>query len=180
LLKITVIVLGIVVLAAAVVLIVAATKPDTFRLQRSTEIKASPDKIYPLIADFRRWTAWSPYEHRDPALRRTYSGAPGGKGAIYAWEGNKDVGAGRMEMTAATESSEIVLDLDFSRPFVAHNVVTFSLVPRNDTTTVTWAMQGPVPFFAKVIHVFINMDKMVGGDFDTGLANLKAVAERQE
>ena len=177
-LKIVAIVAGCVVVAVAVVLVLAAMKPDTFTVSRSTAVKAPPEKIYPLIEDFHRWTAWSPYEHRDPNLRRTFGGAPNGRGATYAWEGNKDIGAGSMEIIEAAAPSKIVLKLDFSRPFEAHNTVTFSLVPQGSDTAVTWAMQGPAPFFAKIIHVFINMDKMVGGDFETGLARLKAAAEK--
>jgi carbon monoxide dehydrogenase subunit G len=162
----------------AVVLILAATKPDQFRVQRSAAIKAPPEKIFPLINDFKAWPAWSPYETKDPAMQRTYSAATGGKGATYAWDGNSNVGSGNMLITDAPAPSKVALDLNMTRPMTAHNKVEFILAPAGDTTTVTWTMNGDAPFFAKIIHVFFNMDKMVGGDFEAGLAKLKAAAEK--
>jgi uncharacterized protein YndB with AHSA1/START domain len=161
----------------AVVLVYATTKPDTFRVQRTASIKASPEKIFPLINDFDNWTLWSPYEHRDPNLKRTRSGPASGKGAVYAWDGNKDVGQGRMEILESSPSSKIVIKLDFSRPFEAHNTAEFTLQPQGDTTNVTWAMQGPSLFIGKVMSVFLNMDNMVGKDFAAGLASMKTRAE---
>ena len=160
------------------VLIFAATKPDIFRVQRTASIKAPPEKIFAFINDFKRWDAWSPWEKKDPAMKRTYGAATSGKGAMYAWEGNKDVGQGSMEIAESVPPSKVTLKLDFVKPFEAHNIVEFTLEPKGDTTNVTWAMQGPTPYFAKIIHVFINMDSMVGKDFETGLANLKAAAEK--
>ena len=170
------IVIVIVVLVAGV-LVLAAIKPDTFRVQRTAAIKAPPEKIFALIDDFKAWGTWSPWENKDPAMKRTYGATTRGKGATYAWEGNKDVGQGSMEIAASTPPSRIALKLDFLKPFEAHNSVEFTLAPAGDTTKVTWEMQGPTPFFAKIVHVFINMDRMVGKDFETGLANLKAAAE---
>lgn len=160
------------------VLIFAATKPDTFRVQRSATIKAPAERVFALITDFKAWGAWSPWEKKDPAMKRTFGAITSGKGAYYAWEGNKDVGQGSMEITESVPSSKIVLKLDFLKPFAAHNTVEFTLVGQGDTTNVTWVMQGPTPYFAKIIHVFINMDNMVGNDFEAGLANLKASAEK--
>lgn len=168
----------ILVVGIAGVLIFAATKPDVFRVARSTSIKATPDKIFPLINEFRNWASWSPYEHRDPAMKRTYSGAESGKGAIYEWDGNSNVGAGRIEITDTTPPSKVMINLDMLKPFEAHNNVVFTIEPNGETTSVTWAMSGPVPYFAKIMHVFMNVDRMVGGDFETGLANMKAVAEK--
>ena len=159
------------------VLIFAATKPDTFRVQRATSIKAPPEKVFALINDFNRWGAWSPWEKKDPAMKRTFGATTSGKGATYAWEGNKDVGQGSMEIAESIPASKVALKLDFLKPFEAHNTVEFTLDSRGDTTHVTWVMQGPTPYFAKIIHVFINMDSMVGKDFEAGLANLKAAAE---
>jgi hypothetical protein len=159
------------------VLIFAATKPDTFRVQRATSIKASPEKVFALINDFNRWAAWSPWEKKDPAMKRTFGATTSGKGATYAWEGNKDVGQGSMEIAESIPASKVALKLDFLKPFEAHNTVEFTLDSRGDTTHVTWVMQGPTPYFAKIIHVFINMDSMVGKDFEAGLANLKSAAE---
>jgi uncharacterized protein YndB with AHSA1/START domain len=168
----------VVALVVAGILIFAATKPDTFRVERSIGIKAPPEKVYALIDDFKAWPAWSPWEKKDPAMKRTYGPATSGKGAHYAWEGNGDVGQGSMEITNAAAPSKIELKLDFVKPMEGHNTVVFTLVPHGETTQVTWSMQGPTPFIGKIIHVFINMDKMVGGDFETGLANLKAAAEK--
>ena len=168
---------GAVAVLLAAVLIYAATKPDVFRIQRATTIKAPQEKIVAVLTDFRGWEAWSPWEKMDPAMKRGYSGAAKGKGAVYAWQGNSEVGQGRMEITEAAPS-RVALDLDFVKPFEAHNKVVFTLVPRGDATEVTWAMQGPVPYMDKVVHVLFDMDSMVGKQFETGLANLKIVAER--
>ncbi len=170
------IVIVIVVLVAGV-LVLVAIKPDTFRVKRTAAIKAPPEKIFALIDDLKAWGTWSPWEKKDPSMKRTYGATTRGKGATYAWEGNKDVGQGSMEIAASTPPSRIALKLDFLKPFEAHNSVEFTLAPAGDTTKVTWEMQGPTPFFAKIVHVFINMDRMVGKDFETGLANLKAAAE---
>jgi uncharacterized protein YndB with AHSA1/START domain len=169
---------------AVVVLIVAflgyaATRPDTFRVERSTSINAPPEKIFPLINDLNSWGAWSPFEKKDPAMKRTLSGAPNGKGAVYAWEGNKEIGKGQMEITESTPPSRVTMKLDFVEPFEAHNVVDFTLAPQGDSTNVTWTIQGPSPFISKVIGIFCNMDKMIGKDFETGLASLKAIAEKE-
>jgi len=163
--------------AAAAVLVLAGMKPDTFRVERAARIEAPPQRIFGLINDFRNWASWSPWEKMDPALKRTYSGPPSGKGAVYEWDGNKKVGQGRMEIVDAAPS-RIAIKLDFLRPFEAHNNVVFTLTPQGDATLVTWAMQGPLPYLGKVMHVFMNMDRMVGKDFEAGLANLKAAAER--
>ena len=168
----------VIVLLIAGILILAATKPDTFRIQRAASIQAPPEKVFALINDFNRWGAWSPWEKKDPAMKRTFGAATSGKGAVYAWEGNKDVGEGRMQIAESSPPSKITIKLDFLKPFEAHNMVEFTLEPKGDATNVTWAMQGDTPYFAKIIHVFINMDSMVGKDFETGLANLKAVAEK--
>lgn len=165
-------------IAIAVVLVLAATKPDTFGVQRAAIVRAPPEKIFPLISDFRQWGSWSPYEHKDPAMKRTYSGAVRGNGAVYAWEGDSNVGSGRMEILDAAAPSKIVIKLDFSTPFEAHNIAEFTMLPQDDATRVTWRMHGPAPFMARIMHVFINIDKMVGKDFEAGLANLKRLAEK--
>ncbi|HEY8021999.1 MAG TPA: SRPBCC family protein [Thermoanaerobaculia bacterium] len=159
-------------------LIYAATRPDSFRVERSTSIKAPPEKIYALIDDFRGWGAWSPWEKLDPAMKRTYSGAAQGKGAVYEWSGNSKVGSGRMEITGTSAPSQVTIQLDFLQPFEAHNVADFTLEPLGDATRVTWAMHGASPFMAKLMGVFVNMDKVIGKDFETGLANMKAAAEK--
>jgi hypothetical protein len=162
----------------AAVLIYAATRPDMFVVQRTTRIKAAPDKIYPFINDFHLWGQWSPWENKDPAMKRTFSGAQNGTGAVYAWEGNKNVGSGRMEIVETSPSSRVTIKLDFIKPFEARNIAEFTFAPSADATQVKWAMRGPLPLFGKVMHLFINMDRMVGKDFDIGLANLKSISER--
>ena len=164
--------------AIAAVLIYAATKPDTFRVQRTVSIKAPPQKIFPLLNDYHNWPSWSPYEKLDPAMKRTYSGPASGKGSIYEWEGNSNIGKGRMEILESTPPSKLGIKLDFFKPFEAHNTAEFLLEPKGETTDVTWAMFGPLLYTAKVMHMFFNMDKMVGGQFAEGLANLKAAAEK--
>ena len=168
-------------LVAALVVVVlayAATRPDTLHVERAARVKASPEEIFPLISDFHRWTSWSPYEKRDPAMKRTYSGAPQGKGAVYEWEGNSEVGQGRMEITDTADPSRVTIKLDFIKPIEGHNVAEFALAPQGGTTNVTWSMDGPSPYLGKLIGVFVNMDRMIGTDFEAGLANLKAIAEK--
>jgi uncharacterized protein YndB with AHSA1/START domain len=165
-------------LAIAAVLILASRKPDTLRVQRTASIEAAPEKIFPLISDFHQWRAWSPYEDRDPNLQRSFSGASSGKGAVYAWNGNKNVGSGRMEILDAPAPNKVVIKLDFLKPFEAHNTAEFTLLPQGDTTNVTWLMHGPAPLMSKLMQVFMNMDHMIGKDFAAGLANLKRITEK--
>jgi hypothetical protein len=166
-------------IAIAIVLILAATKPDTFSVQRAAAVKAPPEKIFPLINDFHQWGTWSPWEGKDPGMKRTYSGTASGRGAVYAWDGNKNVGSGRMEILDASSPSKIVIKLDFFKPFEAHNTAEFSVLPQGDgATNISWVMHGPAPFMSKIMQVFMNIDKMVGKDFEIGLSNLKKLTER--
>ena len=167
-----------VVVLIAGVLGFAATRPDAFRVERAVTIKAPPEKIYPYLDDFNRWAAWSPWEKLDPAMKRTFSGAPSGKGAVYAWEGNSKVGAGRMEILESTPARKLVIKLDFLEPFEGHNTAEYTLEPAGDGTRVTWTMFGPAPYVSKLMGVFVSMDKMIGKDFEAGLENLKIVAEK--
>jgi hypothetical protein len=178
LIPIALVILAVIVVVAAVVLILAAMKPDTFIVRRTATIKADPGKLFPAINDFRNWAAWSPYEKLDPNMQKTFSGAASGKGAIYEWKGNDKAGTGRMEILESTAPNKITIKLDFLKPFEGHNTSEFTMSSKGDSTEVTWAVHGPSPFMMKVMHVFINMDKMMGKDFEAGLANLKAVAER--
>jgi carbon monoxide dehydrogenase subunit G len=164
--------------AIAAILVYAATRPDDFRVQRATRIKAPPEKIFALINDLHRWDSWSPWEKMDPAMKRTFSGAASGKGAAYAWEGNSKVGEGRMEIADTSPPSRVIVKLDFIKPFEGHNTAEFTLEPKGDSTDVTWAMYGPSAYIAKVIGIFVSMDKMIGKEFETGLANMKSVAEK--
>jgi uncharacterized protein YndB with AHSA1/START domain len=165
-------------IAIAVVLILAATKPGRFSVRREITVQAPAEKIFPLINDFHQWVAWSPYEHRDPALKRTYSGVESGKGAVYAWDGNNNVGSGRMEILESAVPSKIVIKLDFFKPFEGHNTAEFTMLPQGNATHVTWLMHGPAPFMNKLMQVFMNLDKMIGKDFEAGLVNLKTVTEK--
>jgi uncharacterized protein YndB with AHSA1/START domain len=169
--------IAVVVLIAAV-LVFAATRPDNFRVQRATSIKAPPEKIFPLITDLHSWGSWSPWEKKDPTMKRTYSGAASGKGAVYAWEGNSKVGEGRMEITDVSPPSKVTIKLDFVKPMEGHSIAEFTLEPKGDSTNVAWTMYGPTAYVAKVIGIFVSMDEMIGKEFETGLANLRNVAEK--
>ncbi len=174
-------IVGVVVVVIVAVLVFAYTRPDTFRVERSTTIKAPPQKIFDAINDFHRWAEWSPWENIDPQLKRTYSGAASGVGAVYEWTGNSKAGTGRMEITGATSSSKIVIKLDFLKPMEARNIAEFTIEPQaegqENAVRVTWAMFGPALFIGKLMTVFISMDKMVGGSFEQGLANLRRISE---
>ncbi len=167
---------GVVVLVVAV-LGYAATRPDAFRIERTARIQAPPERIYALIHDFHTWKSWSPWEKLDPGMQKTYSGAANGKGAVYEWDGNKQVGKGRMEITEASSPSRVLIQLDFFKPFEAHNTAEFTLKAQGKGTDVTWAMSGRKPYLFKVMSLFCNMDKMIGKDFETGLANLRGLTE---
>ena len=167
---------GVVIVAG--VLAYAGMRPNSFRIQRSASIHASPDKIFSLIDDFHHWAEWSPWEKLDPDLKRTFSGPPAGVGTIYEWDGNKKVGTGRMEILSTAPASRLEIKLDFLKPFEAHNTAEFTLTPNGADTEVVWAMHGPAPYITKLMGVFVSMDSLLGKDFETGLANLKAVAER--
>lgn len=169
--------LAIVIALIVVVLLIAQSKPETFRLERSATIAAPPTVVYPLIDDFHHWGEWSPWERLDPNLKRTFSGAPNGKGAIYEWEGTPKVGSGRMEILRADAPELVKIQLDFLKPFEAHNTAEFTLRPDGNGTRVTWAMYGPNPLMMRLMKLFMNMEGMIGKDFEAGLANMKAAAE---
>lgn len=179
---ITIVVIALAV-AVAVLLAYAASKPDTFAVQRSTIIAAPPEQIFPLIDDLHAQSAWSPFE-KDPAMKRTHSGPARGTGAVYAWDGNRKVGAGQIAITESKPPSKVVLSLRMSRPFKADNTVEFTLDrtgagTRVTGTRVTWAMRGRSPFMAKLMGLFMNCDAMVGKQFDEGLAKLKHLVETE-
>jgi uncharacterized protein YndB with AHSA1/START domain len=161
-----------------IILGLAMTQPKSFAVTRSIVIKAPPEKIYPLIADFHQWNAWSPWEHLDPAMKRTFTGAASGAGAVYSWDGNDAVGAGRMEIVSAAPPGKVDIKLDFLRPFPSQNSTVFTVQPEGDGSKVVWTMSGPSSFMIRLMGVFVSMDKMVGPDFEKGLANLKARAEK--
>lgn len=164
--------------AIALLLIYAATRPDSFRVERSIAIQAEPAKVYTLLNDFHHFPSWSPWQNLDPAMKVTHSGAASGQGAVYEWSGNDAVGAGRMEILKTVPNTSVTVKLDFLKPFEARNTTEYSLAASGGTTTVTWAMFGPSPFISKVMGVFVSMDSMIGKDFERGLTKLKAVAEK--
>ncbi|HET9694860.1 MAG TPA: SRPBCC family protein [Steroidobacteraceae bacterium] len=164
--------------AIAALLAYAATRPDTFRVERTTRVAAPPEKIFPLIEDLRANERWSPYYRKDPAARFAYEGPARGVGASCTFEGNREVGSGRVTVTGSTPHRRVRMRLQMFKPFAADNVVEFTLSPQGDGhTDVTWAMTGGQPFLAKVASVFFDMDRMIGTDFATGLASLKALVE---
>jgi Polyketide cyclase / dehydrase and lipid transport len=172
----TTLMLAVLVVLAAV-LVYAATRPDTFRIERSLKIDVAPEVIFSNINDFNKWGEWSPWDKIDPKLVRQFSGAAKGRGAAYSWVGNSQVGTGRMEIIESTPFTAIQIKLDFTAPFKASNIVDFKLTKQGDITDVSWAMSGPHPFMAKLMGLVFNMDKVVGGQFATGLAQLKQVSE---
>jgi hypothetical protein len=178
LLQIVLVALALLVLVILAILGLAATKPNTIHVERTLAIQAPPERILPLITDFHQWRSWSPYEKRDPDMQRTYSGAASGTGAVYQWNGNNNVGAGRMEIIETSPPLHVTIKLDFIRPFEGHNTAEFTLSPQGGHTAVTWSMDGPARFISKVMRVFLNFDKMIGTDFEDGLANLKAIVEK--
>ena len=187
-LKILAIIVVVVLVVIAGILVYASTRPDSFRVQRSASIKAPPQKIFPLIDDLKAWAGWSPYEKKDPAMKRTFTGEQSGKGAVYEWDGNAQVGKGRIEITEASAPSSVTIKLDMIKPMEGHNIVNFTLEPRGGatpaastevtSTQVTWAMRGSCAYMAKLLGLFLDMDKMIGKDFEVGLGNLKTLAEK--
>jgi len=165
--------------ALGALLAYAARRPDSFRVERSIRIDAPAERIYPLVADFHAWTRWSPWEGLDPAMQRTYGGATAGAGATYAWSGTGKVGAGKMAIAQAQAPTELRIQLDFIRPFASRNTTTFTFtpVPADGATQVQWTMSGPSPFISKLMGVFMNLDRMIGRDFEKGLQGLRAAAE---
>jgi uncharacterized protein YndB with AHSA1/START domain len=172
-------IVGVVVLVVGAVLLIATTKPATFKVERQTVISAPSAAIFPNLADFHRWPAWSPWEHLDPQMRKTYSGPPTGAGSTYMWSGNSEVGEGKMTVLESRPNEELKLKLEFLKPFESTNTTTYTLRPvsGNNGTQVTWSMEGPNSFMGKVMSVFASMDAMIGKDFELGLGNLKRVSE---
>ena len=166
-----------VVAIVAVVLMLASRQPDSFRVERRATINASPDRVFPLINDFHRWDAWSPWEKLDPAMQKAFDGPPSGVGSSYAWKGNSKAGEGRMEIVDSRPASRVGLKLDFLKPFKSSNTTDFDLAPSGNGTDIRWSMSGPHTMMSKVMCLFTSMDRMVGKDFEEGLANLKREAE---
>ena len=173
--------LQIILIAFAVIVIVlvviVALQPSDFRVARSATMSAPPPAVFAQVNDFHKWEAWNPWGKIDPAMKQTYEGAPAGVGAIYTWVGNKNVGEGRMTLTESRPSDLIRIKLEFFKPFAGTNIAEFTFKPAGNQTAVTWSMAGKNNFMAKAIHLFMNMDKMIGGQFETGLAQMKSFVE---
>ncbi|MFI4931441.1 MAG: SRPBCC family protein [Burkholderiales bacterium] len=171
------IILATMALALAAVLLFATMQPDTFRVACSARIAAAPDKIFPLINDLHASNRWSPFVRKDPQIKLDYSGPAQGVGAACAFDGNREVGKGRLEITQSSAPHLVAMHLRMLEPIAADNRVRFTLEPDGNSTRVTWAMEGDVPTIGKLIHRLFNMDRMIGADFDSGLASLRAMAE---
>lgn len=171
-------ILAVLLVAIVAVLAIAMTKPDSFRVERSITVHAPPERIFGFVNDFHQWPQWSPWEKLDPGMNRDFSGSASGIGAVYGWTGNSKVGAGRMEITQSTPPSKVAVKLDFLRPFESHNITEFVFEPQGGNTRVVWVMHGPTPFVSKLMSVFVSMDTLIGKDFEAGLNNLKAAAEK--
>lgn len=175
--KILLAAVAVILLAAGAVVAVAATKPDLFSVTRSIDIGATPERIVLCIENFRRWRDWSPYETKDPDMERVYGGPESGPGAVYEWNGDGNIGQGRMEIVKVEPARLVSIRLTFIRPFEGENMAAFTLEPEAGGTRVNWTMSGPATFLSKVMDTVFNMDRMIGGDFEVGLANLKDVTE---
>jgi len=166
--------------AVAALLLYAATRPDTLQIQRSMEIQAPAERIRSLINDMQRFNTWNPYNQKDPAMKGTYRGPNAGPGAAFDFDGNKNVGKGSITILEPSAPNRVTMSLVMTAPMACNNTIDFTLSPQGPASTdVTWAMRGPCPFLGKLMGVIFNMDKMVGRDFETGLASLKAIAERR-
>ena len=166
-----------VVAVVAVFLIVVATRPNDYRIERSTTIAAPASSVYGRVSDFRKWKDWSPWEELDPAMKKSIEGVPGGVGSFYAWDGNDKAGAGRMTLVESRPNELVGIKLEFFRPMEDSCSTNFSFKPEGEKVHVDWVMEGKHTFMSKAICLFMDMDKMVGGDFEKGLARLKALAE---
>lgn len=176
--KIALVGAGVFVAAIGIILCLALTKPDEFRVERSIVIKAPAEKIFAVVSDFHRSPEWSPWEKVDPNIKRTLSGSESGKGAKYSWVGNEEVGEGNMEITEVDAPNKVVMNLHFDKPMEGDSTVVYLLAPQDDSTKMTWTMSGPNNFMSKVMSVFMNCDEMIGKSFEEGLASLKSVCEK--
>ncbi|MBG1233087.1 SRPBCC family protein [Aestuariivirga litoralis] len=168
----------IIVVIVAALLLYGLMQSPSFSVVREADFNASQAKVFDQLNDFRNWTAWSPWEGMDPNLKRTYSGADAGVGAHYAWVGNKKVGEGVMHITQSEKPNRMQLDLNFIKPFQASNITEFTLTPKDKGTHLKWEMRGTRPFLFRVLSFVFDMDKIVGKDFEKGLASIKTIVEK--
>ena len=170
-------ILAVVAVIAVVFVVIVALQPASFRIARSASIAAPPQAVFAQVNDFHKWEAWNPWGKVDPAMKHSYEGPAAGPGAVYSWAGNKEVGEGRMTIIESRPSDLVQVKLDFFKPFAATNTAEFTFKPEGNATLVTWSMSGDNNFMAKAVHLFMNMDKMIGEQFDKGLASMKAIVE---
>lgn len=175
--KIVLAALAVVVIAIVGFCAVVAFQPEDFSVSRTETINAPSERVFIQVNDFHKWESWSPWAKIDPAMKTTYAGPANGAGASYSWIGNDQVGEGKMTITNSHPNDHIAIDLEFIKPFAAKNLTEFSFKPDGDKTTVTWSMSGKNNFVAKAFNLVMNMDKVVGGDFEKGLGQLKTLAE---
>jgi len=177
-LKILAIAAAVIAIGVIGILAYAATLPDNFQIQRSVSIKAPPERIFPLVNNLKTMNDWNPFAKQDPTIRLTYTEPASGKGAANDWTSDGRAGQGRLEITESVPPSRVTMRLDTIKPMEGHNTIVFALRPQADGTDVSWSMTGTCPYIAKVIQVFVSMDRMLGGTFEQGLADLKAMAEK--
>jgi uncharacterized protein YndB with AHSA1/START domain len=171
------ILLGLLVVIAALLLF-AATRPNSYSVSRSMTIKAPPEKLFAMVDSFPAWPLWSPYEKLDPNMKRTIGGAPSGVGATYAWSGNKNAGEGSMQIYKSQPPNVVEIQLEFTKPMAGHDTAMFTFTPKGDSTMVTWTVRGPNPYIAKLLTMFMSMDRMLGGQMMDGLMAMQKVAEK--
>ncbi|WP_010582867.1 SRPBCC family protein [Schlesneria paludicola] len=164
-------------LMAVVLAVIIATRPDTYRVERTEQVHAPCDVVFRIINDLKQWRRWSPYDKRDPEMKVKWSGADQGPGAIYDWNGNKDVGEGRLTIVDSKPNEYVAMKLEISRPFKCENDVKFALVPNSDGTRVSWILDGKNNLISKAFSLIVSMDKMVGKDFEEGLSKLNSIAQ---
>jgi len=175
--KILLLAVVVIVVVIAVCSVVVAMQPSHYHVERSATVNAPALIVFNQVNDFHKWDAWSPWAKLDPNMKTNYEGTPAGNGAVYSWAGNSNVGEGRMTIADSKPGESIKIKLEFIKPFAATNATVFSFKPQGNQTTVTWAMDGDNNFIGKAFSLFMNMDKMVGGDFEKGLAQMKTVSE---
>ncbi|MCC6698769.1 MAG: SRPBCC family protein [Candidatus Hydrogenedentes bacterium] len=176
-LKVVLVVVAVVAVLVVVLVALIASRPSEFRVTRTATMSAPPEAIFAQVNDLHKWEAWNPWGKLDPNLKNTYEGAPAGEGAVYSWVGNKNVGEGRMTIVESRPNESIQIRLEFFKPMAATNTAEFTFKPEGDRTSVTWTMYGANTFMGKAIGMVMDMDKMIGGNFEQGLKDLKAIAE---
>lgn len=176
--RVLAVIAGLLALGIAIVLLLGLQGPKTLSIRRTIAISAPPEKVFPLLDDFHNWGRWAPQDLEDPALKRSYSGAPAGRGAVSDWQGHGHTGAGRMQITGALAPDRLQVTVDFTRPFAAHNINEFTLIARADSTQVTWDLTAQNLYVMRLMGLFLDMNAQIGRHLDKGLAALKAAAEK--